>query len=269
MFTVQELVQPQSLEEAYSLLLKRRNNTILGGCAFLKMGSKRIGTAIDLSKLELDYIRETDDGIEIGAMTTFRELETNLLLNKYFDGVLPASVRDIIGVQFRNVVTVGASVYSRYGFSDLLTALLALNTDVVLHKAGRISLEEFVVKGSERDILEKLIIKKDNTRAVYGSLRNSRSDYAVLNISVSLTGNKWKIIAGARPHRAAFASDASGYLSSCELNEKNIEEAARLASEELSFGSNMRGSGEYRRNLCRVLVKRAIYKIIAGLGAAE
>ena len=51
MFTLMELVQPQSLEEAYEILMKRKNNQIIGGSAFLRMGKKRIGTGIDLSNL--------------------------------------------------------------------------------------------------------------------------------------------------------------------------------------------------------------------------
>jgi len=105
-FTLRDLVQPEKLETAYQILSDKRNNTILGGCAFLKMGSKKIGTAIDLSNLNLSYIKETDGFIEIGAMTTLRVLETHTLLQESFNGVLPKSVRNIIGVQFRNSVTV-------------------------------------------------------------------------------------------------------------------------------------------------------------------
>ncbi len=35
-----------------------------------------------------------------------------------------------------------AVLYGRYGFSDVLTALLVLDTEVELYKAGRISLTE-------------------------------------------------------------------------------------------------------------------------------
>ena len=39
------------------------------------------------------------------------------------------AVRHIVGVQFRNCATVGGSVYGRFGFSDVLTLLLALVSD--------------------------------------------------------------------------------------------------------------------------------------------
>ena len=60
MFTLTDIVQPTTLEEAYSILVKRKNNQILGGTAFLRMGKKRIGTGIELSNLGLDYIKEDD-----------------------------------------------------------------------------------------------------------------------------------------------------------------------------------------------------------------
>lgn len=261
MFTLMELVQPTSLEEAYEILTKRKNNVVIGGSAFLRMGKKRIGTGIDLSALNLNLIEESSDYIEIGAMTTLRDLEVNPILNKYFDGVLPKSVRDIIGIQFRNVVTVGGSVFSRYGFSDLIVGLLALETEVELYNGGRMLLEEFLNKNYEKDILVKLYIKKNNANAVYKCMRNSRSDYPILNMSVSKTDNNFKICVGARPQRATVAYKASEFLSNNELNEENIIKASEIASEELVFGSNMRASKEYRKAVCKSLVKNALMEV--------
>lgn len=262
MFTLLDLVQPDNLTEAYQLLTAKRNNTILGGCAFLKMGSKRIGTAIDLSNLDLSYIKEQDGFIVIGAMTSLRDIETNPLLKKYFNGVLPRSVRNIIGVQFRNGVTVGATVYSKYGFSDLITALLALDTEVELFTGGRMPLVDFLAQPYEKDILVKLWIEKSSCQAVYLDLRKSASDYAVLNVAVSKLAGRWKIAVGARPSRAALAGKAAAFLAKGNLSTAEIEEAAKIAAEELSFGSNARGTADYRRALCQILVKRGIWEVL-------
>ncbi len=261
MFTLMELVQPQSLEEAYEILMKRKNNIVIGGSAFLRMGKKRIGTGIDLSNLNLNLIEETSDYIEIGAMTTLRDLEVSPILNKYFDRVLPKAVQDIIGVQFRNVVTVGGSVFSRYGFSDLIVGLLALQTEVELYNGGRIPLDQFLNKDYEKDILVKLYIKKNNANAVYKCMRNSRSDYPILNVSVSKENADYKICVGARPQRATIAHKASEFLSNNELNEENIIKASEIACEELVFGSNMRASKEYRKAMCKSLVKNALMEV--------
>lgn len=261
MFTLMELVQPQSLEEAYEILMKRKNNIVIGGSAFLRMGEKRIGTGIDLSNLNLNLIEETSDYIKIGAMTTLRDLEVSPILNKYFNGVIGNCVKDIIGVQFRNVVTVGASVFSKYGFSDLIVALLSLDTEVELYKGGRVKLEEFLNQKYEKDILVKVHIEKNNSKSIYKCMRNSRSDYPILNLAISKDDNNFKICVGARPQRATIAKEASEFISNNILNEENILKASEIACEELVFGSNMRASKEYRKAICKSLVKSALMEV--------
>lgn len=263
MFTIVDLVQPDSLEKAYQILSDKRNNTILGGCAFLKMGKTRINTGIDLTKLKLSYIQENGGFIEIGATTSLRDLETHPLLKENFNGVLPQSVRDIIGVQFRNGVTVGASVYSKYGFSDLITILLSLDTEVELFKAGRMPLADFLARPKEKDILVRLWIKKTLHQACYLSFRNSVSDYAVLNVAVSKLEDRWTIAVGARPSKAAVAVSASALLSQEVPTSEIVEEAAQRTSEELTFGTNTRGTALYRKALCKALVKRGIMEVLA------
>jgi CO/xanthine dehydrogenase FAD-binding subunit len=261
-FTIQDYAQPETLEEAYQILKARRNNTVLGGCAFLKMSKKKIGTAIDLSKLELDFIREKKDSIEIGAMTTFRSLEISPCLNQYFNGIIPKSVKSIIGVQFRNVVTVGGTVYSRYGFSDLITALLSLDVDVELVHGGIMPLETFLKTSFTKDILVKVILHKGNQFAAYQMMRNSVADYPILNVAVSKKEDDWKIVIGARPQRAEIAVKASEYLTCNEIDEAVISQAVNIAVEELTFGTNMRGQKTYRQTIAAPLVRRGIMEVL-------
>lgn len=261
MFTVMDIVQPATVEEAYSILTKRKNNQVIGGSAWLRMGSKRIGTAVELSQLNLDYIKEDEEYIEIGAMTTFRSLETSEVIENNFGRIIKDSVKDIIGVQFRNVVTVGGTIYSKFGFSDLIVALLALDTEVELVNSGRIKLYDFLNKEYEKDLLTKIYIKKNDVKATYKSLRNAQSDYALLNVSVSKNDNKVKIYVGARPQIATLAVKASEFLSNNELSDENIEKASQIVSEELAFGTNMRASKEYRTLMSKVLVKRALMEV--------
>ncbi|SNS41389.1 CO or xanthine dehydrogenase, FAD-binding subunit [Anaerovirgula multivorans] len=262
MFTIQHYVQPETLEEAYQFLTAKRNNVILGGCAFLKMSKKKIGTAIDLSKLQLDFIHDKGDVIEIGAMATFRSLEVNPYLNQYFNGIIPKSIKSILGVQFRNVVTIGGTVYSRYGFSDLITALLALDVDIELYHGGIMPLETFLKNGSSKDILVKVILHKNNRIASYQMMRNSVADYPILNVAVSKKGDDWKIVIGARPRRAEIAVKASEYLTNNEVNETMIKQATNIAMEELDFGTNMRGQKTYRQAIAVPLVKRGIMEVL-------
>lgn len=262
MFTLTDIVQPTTIEEAYAILMKRKNNQIIGGSAFLRMGKKRIGTGIELSNLNLDYIKEDEDYVEIGAMTTFRELETSDIIKNNFGYVLNHSVRDIIGVQFRSVVTVGATVFSKYGFSDLIIALLCLDTEIETFSKGRMTLDEFLNKGHEKDLLTKIYIKKNNKKASYKALRNAKSDYPIVNVAVSKLDNTFKICIGARPQVAKEAKNASEFLSNNNITNENIDKAVQIAVDELNFGTNMKASKEYRYAMARVLIKRAIMEVI-------
>ena len=60
MFTIQNYVRAQSLEEAWELNQKKRNR-VIGGMLWLKMGRGSVQTAIDLCDLGLDTIEETED----------------------------------------------------------------------------------------------------------------------------------------------------------------------------------------------------------------
>ena len=85
---------------------------------WLKMEDIQIPTAIDLSKLGLDQIEEDDTEFKIGAMVTLRQLETHQAFNEATCYVFRDAVKDIVGVQLRNLATVGGSIYSRFSFSD-------------------------------------------------------------------------------------------------------------------------------------------------------
>ncbi len=146
-------------------------------------------------------------------------------------------------------------MFSKYGFSDLIVALLSLDTEVELYNIGRISLEEFLNRDYEKDLLIKIYIKKTNKNASYKSLRNAKSDYPILNVSVSKHMEQFKLCVGARPQKATIAKQASEFLSNNEINEINIDKAVEIASEELTFGSNMRASRYYRKAMSKVLLK--------------
>ena len=69
MVTIKEYSVPQSLEEAYKILISKKNNVILGGCGFIKLSNKNIGTAIDLKDINLNYIKEANNPRFIVAAT--------------------------------------------------------------------------------------------------------------------------------------------------------------------------------------------------------
>ena len=284
MYTIQGYEKVQSLEEAYELNQKK-NSAIIGGGMWLRLGSRAIGNAIDLSNLELNRIEETEDEFVIGCMTSLRDIECHEGLNQYFHGMMKEALKGIVGTQFRNTATIGVSLYQRFGFSDPLTAFLALDTTVEMYAGGMIPLDEFVSMNYDRDILVRIHVKKNGRQAAYQSFRNTKTDFPVLAVGVSRLNKQWKITIGARPARAVVAENSEKLSEKLaeslpesltesmaekpaggpagDAAEGVIREFAAEVSEKVRFGSNMRASGEYRRMLSEVLIYRAVKDILS------
>ncbi len=259
MITFGDYLLPKTIDDAYQALISKKSARLIGGGCFLRMGSRRIGLAIDLSDLGLDYIKDMGDEIEIGAMASLRSFEISPLLKGQFGSLIGDSVNHIIGVQLRNIATIGATVYSRYGFSDPITGLLALDADIFLYKGGRISLENYLKEEDHRrDILEKIIIKKNIKGGSFQTFRNSAVDYAILSVAAVETEKGMRISIGARPGVANLAVKAMDYIDYNGITEETAIKAGEIASEEMHYGSNNRGSGIYRKELSKILVKRAL-----------
>jgi len=246
---IQNYVRPQTLAEAYELCQKK-NNVVLGGMLWLKMQKRSVHTAIDLQDLGLGQIEETAETYRIGAMVSLRDLELHPGLNELTCGAVAESVRHIVGVQFRNVATVGGSIFGRFGFSDVLTMFMALGASVELYGAGIMSVEDFaVLPMTTRDLLVRVIVPKRPQQTVYLSQRNVSTDFPVLTCALSRAGGTLTCAIGARPGKAVCLHD---------VPDGEPEEAANYVAEQVNFGSNMRGSAEYHRRICQVLVRRAL-----------
>ena len=258
MITIREYVRPATLEEAWTLNQKRTSR-VIGGMLWLKMQQRAVGTAIDLSGLGLDTIEETPEGFSVGAMVSLRSLETNAALNAYTNGALREALRHIVGVAFRNTATVGGSVWGRFGFSDVLTMFLAMDSYVELYKGGIIPLREYAKMPYDRDILVRLIVKKEAASFDYQSVRNTQTDFPVLTCAAAKTEAGYRFAIGARPGKAVLFE-----LSNEDMKDKNVENiaeyAAKCVKEQIVTGSNTRGSAEYRNHLAGVLVRRAVCK---------
>lgn len=249
MITIQKYVRAQSLEEAWQLNQAKRNR-IVGGMLWLRLGRGGVGTAIDLTDLGLDKIEETGEAFSIGAMTTLRQLEQHQGLNAYTCGAVRNAVKDIVGVQFRNMATLGGSIWGRFGFSDVLTVFLAMDCYVELYKGGIVPLEDFAGMKKDNDILVRLIVKKTPGKVVYTAMRNQRTDLPVLTCALSNIGGETKAVIGARPAKAMVIRDENGLL-------PDGKAFAAFVAEQAPTDSNIRGSAAYRTHLIRVIVERA------------
>ena len=272
MYYNKQYVRAQSLDEAYELYQKKPN-FVLGGMLWLKMKNKTLGTAIDLCDLGLDQIDEDENEFRIGAYATLRQIETHEALNAYTHGAIAESVRHIVGVQFRNVATVGGSIWGRFGFSDVMTIFRALGAKVQLHKAGIMDLDEFAaLPRTTRDVLVSVIVPKNAKGVVYLSQRNQSTDFPVLTCAVANRSGRYVAVIGASPYMAEPVWDEEGILDcladaktdgnaaltdNSESNAK-IDKFAGYVAEHIRFGSNIRAGAEYREMICRVLTRRAV-----------
>ena len=288
MFYYNQYVRAKSIAEAYELYQKK-SNVVLGGMLWLKMMNKTCGTAIDLCDLGLDQIEEDETQFRIGAYVSLRELETNKALDAYTHGAMAESVRHIVGVQFRNVATLGGSIWGRYGFSDVMTLFRALGAKVELHHGGIMDLDEFVeLPRKVRDILVAVIVPKQTQHIVYLSQRNQFTDFPVLTCAVAQRADGYVAVIGAAPRMAQVVPDAEGILDQLSevtrlsgtgglsddpseagrasvidpVKRKKIEDFAAYTAAHVRFGSNLRAGADYRRIICQVLVRRALEQMI-------
>lgn len=255
MFTCKEYRKAETLEEAWQLNQKK-SSLLIGGMLWVKMGSRNAGTVIDLSGLGLNKIEETETEFVIGCMTTLRQLERNEALNRFTNGAVRESVRNIVGVQFRNLATVGGSVFGRFGFSDVLTMLLALDSYVELYKGGPVPMREFVNRKRDRDILVRVRIKKTPGYFACRSVRNAGTDFPTLVVAAALTEKKLTLSVGARPARAMLLELSADELETLTKGSLPAEALGDYAAARIPVGSNLRASAAYRTELVKVLVKR-------------
>ncbi|MEC8950816.1 MAG: xanthine dehydrogenase family protein subunit M, partial [Pseudomonadota bacterium] len=110
-----ELYQPVQVEDALEIASRFADRGwLVGGgqdtYGWLKDRAKSIDALIDLSGIEsLRGIRETDDGIEIGALTTLTEvINSDIVQQRY--ALLSDAARQVASPQIRNIGTLGGNV---------------------------------------------------------------------------------------------------------------------------------------------------------------
>ena len=110
-----ELFQPNSIADAQKLLEQHGQDAwvLAGGLDsfdWLKDRIKKPKVVVDLSGIdELKGIRSTNDGIEIGAMTTLTEVAQNPMVQQKY-GLLAQAVEVVASPQIRNQGTLGGNV---------------------------------------------------------------------------------------------------------------------------------------------------------------
>jgi xanthine dehydrogenase YagS FAD-binding subunit len=110
-----DLYQPTKLADALALLGKHGKDAwkLAGGndsLTWFKERIKRPKVVVDLSGIqELYGIKETADGVEIGALTTLTEIERNPIIKSKYR-LLADAARRVASPQIRNTGTLGGNI---------------------------------------------------------------------------------------------------------------------------------------------------------------
>ncbi len=247
---LREYISPETIEEAYDILIKNRSNLILGGGCFLGISRRKRNIGIDLSKLNLNYIVEEKDNVIIGAENTLREVAVNNLVANISSGILIESIKQLgAGIQLKNTATIGGSVYSKYGFSDLMPTLLVLDAKLRFYNMGIISVKEYMEMKPVKDILIEIIIKNDDSKGIYLSRRLNNVDIPQLNLAIT-HGSDFKVAIGARPQKAIRVDFLGEYFIKNE--EVKLEDIVKV-----ELGNNTKASKGMRVRLLKDMIYEA------------
>ena len=253
-----KVLQPKTVEEAYEMAVKNKTAPMLAGGCWLRLGRRTWPAVIDMAGLDLRYVREEDNEFVIGAMATQGDVERFEPLQQFCGGAVVHGVKEILGVQFRNMATMGGSVASKFGFSDIIPALLAVHADIVTYKGGRMSMKDYM-NYRERDILVEIRIPKREVPVAVEALRISRGDFPYLTGSIRRDDTNYEVYIGTRPGAPQLAEKASALLSEKGLDA--LDEAAQVASEELVYQKNSHASKEYRIEMAKAMVRRLVKEV--------
>ena len=279
-------LEPATVGEAVSLLNQHGNNAkiMAGGTdLFVQMRAKAIKPEhiVDITYIPgLDYIEyDQKQGLRIGAMTTIREVERSVKLCQLYP-ILTQAASKLGSVAIRNVATIGGNLCNAAPSADTAPALIGLSANVkIAGSSGEkvVPLEGFCTgPGCTVCELHEMITEYQvptpppGTKGAY--LKHSRTAIDLALVGIGVVANlesdgacrDIKVIMSAVAPTPLRAYKAEEMLKGNKLEPKLIEEAAKAASEEARPISDVRASAEYRKEIVKVLTRRAINQILAG-----
>jgi len=276
-----------SLDEAIKMIQENEDAKIIaGGQSLLVMMKLRLLTPsalIDISKVPgLDYIKEEEGYIALGALTTHQTIYRSSLLTAKCPLLSEAAGR-IGDVQIRNRGTIGGSVSHADPSADYPAVLLALEAKVVAKgPSGErvIGAEDFFLDVFTTALEPNGLVKEvrvpiigDNEGQAYIKFIRRESEFAMVNVAVCLTigkdrtVEKARIALGAVANRAVRAKKAEGMLEGRKISKELIEKVSKVADEETDPPADIHASAEYRRHLVKVWTRRLLEQVLGQLEA--
>ena len=273
---------PTTLDEALALLGEHGDEAkiLAGGQSLIPAMRFRLAVPeklIDINQLtDLAYIREVNGHLAIGALTRESALEDSGLVKTNYT-LLDDTAKVIADPLVRNMATVGGNLAHADPANDHPATMLAYNAQMVAQgPAGTrtIPIDDFFTglfenALADNEILTEIRIPRPgpNTGGAYLKIERKVGDYAISAVAVQLTMDG-DICTAARigltnvssvPMRALKAEQA---LIGQEVTAQILETVGQAAAAECDPSPDLRGGVAYKRDLTRILTKRAIRKAI-------
>lgn len=289
-----DYVRPVDLQETVQALAQygEDGKLLAGGQSLIPLLKLRFAAPqvlIDINRVEgLEYVRVEGDigngggSLRIGARTRQAYLAASDVVRQHAPALAAASpqVADPI---VRNWGTIGGSLAHADPAGDGGSVMIAADAELVaLSTQGEriIRAREFfdgpfttVLRPDEILVEIRLPLATGRIFGTYYKLERKIGDFATVGVAVQLdmqdgTCRRAGIALTAVGESNIEAGEADAALENRPLNESAIEEAGRLAAQAANPKSDVRGSAEYKRDIVRVYVQRALRQAAASNGMA-
>lgn len=273
-----DYVRPPTLPDALEVLAQRgeEGKLLAGGQSLIPLLKLRFAAPsvlIDISRLDgLEYVRVEGDYLAIGAGTRHAYLAASPVARQHAPAVAAAAPQ-IADPIVRNWGTIGGSLAHADPAGDLGSVMIAADAKLValstrgerLLRAREFFEGPFTTTLAPDEILAEIRVPLTQGRAfgTYSKLERKIGDFATVGVAVCLDMDDGTCRAagigltavGPTNLEARAAEEA---LSGRRLDGEAIEEAARLAAEAAEPTDDIRGSADYKRDVVRVYVQRAL-----------
>lgn len=274
-----EYVAPASLDEALGLLARHgaEAKVIAGGQSFVPMANFRLlrpEVVVDLNRIpSLAYVRETPEGLAVGAMTRHREFERSALVRRVCP-LLSEAVPNIAHAVIRNRGTMGGSLSHADPAAEWPVVAVALGATMVLRSAKgerRVAAKDFFVALMTTALRPEEILVEirfprvpPKSGAAFLEVSRRHGDFALVAVAAQLTLDPAGKVAQARLALGGVSAtpvDANVEASSLAGRAPDAAAFAALGERiaaQLQPNEDLHASAQYRREVAAVLVRRAL-----------
>ena len=277
--TAFEYHRATSVDDALAKIAGGKAKLLAGGHSLVPLMKLRLsepGTLVDISRIpELAGIRDTGGRIEIGSATVHHAVATSALLQEHCPMVAEAA-RAIGDTQVRNRGTLGGSLAHSDPSADMPAVMVALDADVHLRSAAAARVvkataffQDFFTVDMQPDEILTAVSFVPVKASAYVKLYQKASHYAIVGVAAALEVSGGAIksarlgLTGATTH-AVRLPKVEQALAGLGASAEAIGAAAAGAGADLqSINSDIHASGDYRRAMIDVFVKRAVMAALA------